>query len=269
MEKRINYLEWKGNYQDVLKSFPGKKLFLMYSGGKDSSLCMDFILRAASEFGFSLEAHAGALPIHRYNEEEKKRLGDYWARRGVRIVWHNIGVLDETLAESQNPCVPCQKARRTVLNEILASSVKDWTNLVLIISFTLWDIVGYSVEHLLGNLYAYGEVTSEGRQRFVETAQRFYPILKLKEGYTVFRPLIKYNGPEIVQFVKREGIPILSIPCRFRGYRPKRMFEDYYEKAGLRFDYDRILRFASKSLNLPDISTYASLDKEEYLREVL
>jgi len=46
------------------------------------------------------------------------------------------------------------------------------------------------------------------------------------------------------------------------------MFEDYYEKARLRFDYDTVLMFASKSLNLPDISMYASLDKEEYLRKI-
>jgi tRNA(Ile)-lysidine synthase TilS/MesJ len=268
MDKRINYLEWKEDYQDILRRFPGKKLFLMYSGGKDSSLSMDFMLRAGNEFGFSIEAHGGALPIHRYSEEEKKRLGDYWEKRGIRVVWHNIGMTDETLAASQNPCVPCQKARKTVLNEVLASSVKDWTNLVLIVSFSLWDIVGYSIEHVLGNLYAHEDGTGEGRERFVETAQRFYPLLKLKEGYMVFRPLIKFNGPDIVEFVKREAIPILSIPCRFRGYRPKRMLEHYYEKQGLRFDYDRVLQFASKSLNLPGISTYASLDKEEYIKKI-
>jgi tRNA(Ile)-lysidine synthase TilS/MesJ len=268
MVKRIDYVEWKEDYQDVLMRLPGKKLFLMYSGGKDSSLCMDFMLRAGHEFGFSLEAHAGALPIHRYTEEEKKRLADYWARRGVRVVWHNIGMTDETLEASQNPCLTCQKARKMVLNEVLAGSVKDWTNLVLIVSFSLWDIVGYSIEHVLGNLYSAQEGREEGRQRFVETAQRFYPLLKLKEGYTVFRPLIKFNGPDIVEFVKREAIPILSVPCRFKEYRPKRILEYYYEKIGLRFDYDQVLEFASKSLNLPDLSTYASLDKDEYLKKV-
>jgi tRNA(Ile)-lysidine synthase TilS/MesJ len=90
----------------------------------------------------------------------------------------------------------------------------------------------------------------------------------MKEGYTVFRPLLRFNGSDVVEFVRLEGIPILSIPCRFREYRPKRVLEYYYEKMGLRFDYARVLQFATKSLNLPDISTYASIDKEEYLRKI-
>jgi tRNA(Ile)-lysidine synthase TilS/MesJ len=268
MNSVITYEEWREAERRILEEFPGKKLFIMYSGGKDSSLCLDFMLRASQEFGFDLEAHAGAFPLHRYGEEEKKRLGGYWAKRGGRIVWHDIGVTDEDLASSPNPCISCQRARKGVLNAILARSTQDWTQLVLVPSFTLWDIVGYSIEHVLGNLYRSQDQAEDGNQRFFETGQRFYPVISMKEGYTVYRPLIKYNGPDITDTVEQEGIPLLSVPCRFKEYRPKRVLEAYYTKLGLRFDYDKVFRFAQTSLGLPDLRNYTSLGREEYLKRI-
>ena len=110
--------------------------------------------------------------------------------------------------------------------------------------------------------------STEKSKRFMETAQRFYPIIKMKEGYTVFRPLIKFNGSDIQKALEKEKIPVLSIPCEFRDFRPKRIFENYYKKMGLRFDYDRVFHFAKQSLNLPDLSSYTSMAKEEYISNV-
>jgi hypothetical protein len=90
----------------------------------------------------------------------------------------------------------------------------------------------------------------------------------MKEGYTIFRPLVKRNADEIVETVAQEGLPILSIPCKYRDFRPKRILEAYYEKMGQRFDYDQVIDFARRSLSLPDISAYADLEKEEYLLRV-
>ena len=268
MNTVITYESWREADRRILEGFPGKKLFLMYSGGKDSSLCMNLMLRAAREFGFDLEAHAGAFPVHRYGGEEKKRLGGYWEKKGGRITWHDIGVTDQELAASPNPCISCQRARKKVLNTILTMSTKDWANLVLVPSFTLWDIVGYSIEHVLGSLYSSQDPAEDGNQRFLETAQRFYPVIHMKEGYTVYRPLIKYNGPDVTHTVEQEGIPLLSVPCRFKEYRPKRVLEAYYTKLGLRFDYDKVFRFAQTSLSLPDLRNYESLDREEYLKKI-
>jgi tRNA(Ile)-lysidine synthase TilS/MesJ len=104
--------------------------------------------------------------------------------------------------------------------------------------------------------------------RFVETAQRFYPVLKMTEGYMVFRPLLRYNRDDIVQALERKNIPILSTPCKYKDFRPKRLLEGYYEKMGTRFDYDRVLEFAKKSLDLPDISSYEATDKEVYFKKI-
>ncbi|MBW1768959.1 MAG: hypothetical protein JRJ65_18175 [Deltaproteobacteria bacterium] len=264
------YSRWREEHKAVLEGLHDKRVFLLFSGGRDSSLTMDFCLRAGEEFGFGFEAHAGAFPVHRYPDRERKRIESYWRRRGVDIVWHNVEATDDDLEGSADPCLSCQRLRKGVLKRILTRLVDEWEDLVIVPGYTLWDIVSYSVEHMLTGVFAdpADERRTERDKRFMEIAQRFYPILKMKEGYMVFRPLIKYNQNDILKNIEQEGIPFLSIPCRFRDFRPKRILEKYYEKMGLRFEYNQVFDFARRSFNLPDTSAYTSIKKEEYLLNI-
>jgi len=251
-----------------LKTFPSKHVFLLFSGGDDSSVAMDFILKAGKEFGFDVEAHAGAFPLHRYSEADIDKISGYWAERGAHIVWHKLAETDEALMAAENPCTYCQGLRKQMMKTLLPEMVSDWGRFVLIAGYSLWDLVSYSIEHILTHAFSDPEDGDRGVRdhRFLETAQRFHPFITMKEGYSVFRPLIRYNGNEIVALITKAGIPTLSIPCKFTRFRPKRIFEDYYQEAGLRFDYERLMGFAKKHLQLPNMDTYASLKKEDYLR---
>ncbi|MEJ2726536.1 MAG: ATP-binding protein [Deltaproteobacteria bacterium] len=264
----LTYPHWEEDQKGILRSLTDKRVFLLFSGGKDSSLALDFMLRASREFGFAFEAHAGAYPVHRYDEAARKEIDAYWNGRGMGIIWHELGETDEQIEKSVNPCVECQKMRRKVLQAVLAERVDDWERLVIVVSYSLWDLVSYAVEHLLGDLFTHLEKGIGPGGRFRETAQRFYPLLTMKEGYSVYRPLIKCNGQDILDMVRQTGIPVLSTPCRFKGFRPKRILESYYEKMGLRFEYGALFDFARKSLSLPDPGSYTSICKEEYLLRV-
>ena len=245
----------------------GKKVFLLYSGGKDSSVCMHLLLKAGKEFGFTFKAHAGAFPVDRYTETEKGRLARYWQERGIDILWYDLGKAAEWLDRAENPCASCQKVRREMLNRVLKSTVKDWSNLVLVVSYSLWDVVSYALEYLLGGVFhkSDGRVSTGAEKRLMETSQRFYPFLQMKEGYSVFRPLIRYNGCDILKTVEEEKIPLLGVPCRFKDFRPKRILETYYEKMGLRFSYDDVFSFAAQTMGLRGSSSYEEMDKEKYL----
>lgn len=181
-----------------------------------------------------------------------------------------MGKTDGDLENSKNPCLPCQERRRKLLKSILTRSIEDWRNLVLIVSYSLWDIVSYSLENMLNNISSNPDqkIRIEKNKRFKETAQRFYPLLTMKEGYQIFRPLIKYNNDDILEVISQENLPTLSIPCKFKDFRPKRILEKYYAKMGLRFNYNQLIDFAINSLNLPDISSYTSMEKEDYLGNV-
>ncbi len=267
MSLGIDYHQWRKEHKSILEGLSDKKVLMFFSGGKDSSLAMDFILRAKNEFRFDFETHAGAFPVHIYSSTEKKRIESYWSIRGVDIRWHEVAETDEQIKNAANPCLACQKLRKKLLKTIVSEMVYTWESLVLIVSFSLWDIVSYSIEHILNDLFS-NSVSAENNKRFMETAQRFYPLLKMKEGYTVFSPLVSYNANDIVKVLEQVGIPTLSIPCKFKEFRPKRILERYYQKMGIYFDYDKVFDFARRSLNLPDITTYTSIDRDEYLLNI-
>jgi tRNA(Ile)-lysidine synthase TilS/MesJ len=267
MNPAIEYHQWKEEYKSTLKTFYDKNVLVLFSGGKDSSLAMDFLLRAKKTFGFDFKAHAGAYPVHRYPDTEKKRIESYWNKRGIEVQWHDLGKTDDYIKNEINPCLKCQKLRKKMLKTILGDMVDDWESLVLVTGYSLWDIVSYSIEHILNDLFS-NSINPEDNKRFIETAQRFYPLLRMKEGYTVFRPLIKYNSNSIKKVITQDGIPTLSISCKFKEFRPKRILESYYQNMGIYFDYDKVFDFARRSLNLPDIVTYTSIDRDEYLLNI-
>jgi tRNA(Ile)-lysidine synthase TilS/MesJ len=156
-----------------------------------------------------------------------------------------------------------------MLNKVLDDTVEHWGSLVLVVSFTLWDIVSYSLEHVVAGFCFNSQEGDHLREkRWRETAQRFYPVLKMKEGYTVFRPMLRFNETDIIAKVQNDGIPLISIPCKYKDFRPKRSLQKYYEQMGLGFDYDRLLEFAKNTLGLPEISAYATLEKQAYLKDL-
>ena len=267
MNSAIDYHQWKEEHKTILDTFSDKNVMMLFSGGKDSSLALDLILRAKKEFGFDFSAHAGAYPVHRYPSKEKKMIQSYWNKRGIDIHWHDLGETDDYIKKEANPCLGCQKLRKQMLKTTLGTMVNDWKSLVLVTSYSLSDIVSYSIEHILNDFFS-NSIDPGDNKRFMETAQRFYPLLRMKEGYTVFRPLIKYNSDDIQEMIKQAGIPTLSIPCKFKEFRPKRILERYYQKMGIYFDYDKVFDFARESLGLPDINTYTSIDRDEYLLNI-
>lgn len=268
--KGISFPGWKDDMSGIFKKIAGKKSLVFYSGGKDSSVALDFISRFSKEFELDFEVHAGAFPNHRYTPDERERLSSYWSGRGIPIIWHEFKESDKQLRDAENPCLGCQKIRKKLLIQTIGSAYsEELDNLALVISFSLWDLVGYTLEHILGDIYPGfgnkkgGEIT----KRFLETSQRFYPLIQMKEGYTVFRPLLRYNGSDISKYIEENEIPVLSIPCEFKEYRPKRVLEAYYEKMGLKFDYDSVFNFAKTSLEIPGLDSYSTIDKDKYLDE--
>jgi tRNA(Ile)-lysidine synthase TilS/MesJ len=142
---------------------------------------------------------------------------------------------------------------------------------VIIVGWSLWDLVGYSLEYLFGNVYANTNGLFQGKsieERFFRTSQRFYPMLKMKEGYALYKPLLRYNDQDIKKVIQDNQIPILTVDCKYKDYRPKRLFADNYIKMDLYFDYDKVLKFAEESLDLQKPSVYTSIDKEDFITSI-
>jgi tRNA(Ile)-lysidine synthase TilS/MesJ len=275
MTNKLDYKTFVNDNKELLKEFRDKRVIVSYAGGKDASAILHFLIPAKKDFGFEFETHAIMFPTHVYKTDEVHRLDSYWKARGVRIKWHQISV-DESPFETakqngSNPCEFCHLVKRKFSLQHLDLIVTDWNSLAIIVGWSLWDIVGYSLEYLFGSVYADKEALYQGKsikERFYRTSQRFYPKLKMKEGYTLYKPLLRYNDQDIIKVIRDNEIPILTTDCKYKDFRPKRLFAECYKKMDLYFNYDKVMQFAQESLILEKPSSYTEIDKEEFITSI-
>jgi tRNA(Ile)-lysidine synthase TilS/MesJ len=275
MKSNLNYATWINDNKEYLKTFYDKRVLVAYAGGKDASVILHFLIRAKEEFGFEFETHAAMFPTHVYTKDEVNKLDSYWKAQGIPINWHpiheNESAFEIARQRGTNPCEVCHSTKRKYFLEYLDRTVTDWNSLVIIAGWSLWDIVGYSLEYLLGSVYSKNNALFQGKaidDRFFQTSQRFYPMLKMKEGYYLFKPLLRYNDQDIIKVIHENQIPILTTDCKYKDFRPKRLFADCYITMDLYFDYDKVMKFAQEALNLQKPSSYTDLHKEEFITSV-
>ena len=274
----LSHAQWQADHQETLETFNGKDLVVSYSGGKDSSLLLDYLLRSQKDFGYHLQAHGVAFPSHVFLPEEQARLGLYWEERGLPIAWHGPGKReDEDLAQmveaGKSPCVVCSRVKKKGLLGYFQAREIPCDSLVVVIGYTLWDLASATVEHMLRTCFGHGgDGSFQGRkpeERFLEISQRFYPLLRLHNGLTVFKPLIRYNDPDIALTVESKGIPITTEACRFKFYRPKRQLSEYYGMFGLHFTYEDVYAFARKTFDIPDIDHFQQMGLTQYVNQMI
>lgn len=272
----LTYERFIRDNEEYLKTFCDKRVYVAYAGGKDAAVILHFFTRAKEEFNFDFETHAAMFPVHVFTKDEVDKLDSYWKNRGVQITWHTVNKNEEAfqtaLQQGTNPCEVCHAAKREHFLEYLIRTVTDWDSAALILGWSLWDIVSYTLEYILGSVYADREALYQGKtikERFFRTTQRFYPMLQMKEGYALYKPLLRYNDQEIVKVVRDNEIPLLTTDCKFKDYRPKRYFAESYLKMNMYFDYDRVMKFAHEALKLEKPSSYEVLNKEEFITSII
>ncbi len=275
MSTILNYETFVNDNKEYLTEFHDKRVIVTYGGGKDASAILHFLIPAKKEFGFEFETHAIMFPTHVYKTDEVRRLDSYWKARGIHINWHPISESESPFETAKkngtNPCEFCHSVKRKYSFQYLDHTNTDWNSLAIIIGWSLWDIVGYSLEYIFGSLYADKEALYQGESikgRFYRTSQRFYPKLKMKEGYTIYKPLLRYNDPDIIKVIRENEIPILTTDCKYKDFRPKRYFAECYKKMDLYFNYDKVMKFAQESLILEKPTSYSSLDKEAFISSI-
>jgi len=274
----ITYERWFADNERNLQELEGKDLIMAFSGGKDSTVILHFLDKARKTFNFNLEARGIIIPAHVLTSDERERLDRYWQDRGININWHPVADADSKLSEAPeqgiSPCLICNRTKKDELMQYFRLSKTDFSKVVMVISYSLWDLVSATIEHITGGIYADRGLSSavQGKlpeDRFMEIAQRFYPLIKLQSGLTVFKPLIYYNDQDILGTVAENDLLITRPTCDHKEYRPKRGFALYYHKMDHHFNYDKVLKFAQEALKIPDLSVFSEMPTETYLKEVI
>lgn len=276
MKPTLSYERFVRDNETYLRALADQRVYVAYAGGKDASVILHYFTRAREEFGFSFETHAAMFPVHCYPPEEVRKLDTYWAERGVPIHWHTVPETDAAFQaaweEGNNPCDVCHATKRKYFLGYLNGTVTDWHLVSIILGWSLWDIVSYTLEYQLGSVYAATENLYQGKtmaERFFRTTQRFYPVLRMKEGYTMYKPLLRYNDQEIKAVITEQAIPLLTTDCRYKDYRPKRLYAESYLKMDYYFDYDKVMRFAREALNLEQPSAYEAIGRNDFITSII
>ncbi len=274
----ITYDKWHSDNKAELQKLEGKELFMAYSGGKDSSVALHFLDLARKTYKYKIEARGIIIPEHVLTKDERNKLNRYWDDRGISIFWHSVVDADKSLNEAPgngiSPCLVCNKTKKNELMDYFKKNKPNLEKVVMVISYSLWDLVSATIEHITGGIYADRGLSTaakgkEPEDRFLEIAQRFYPLIKLKSGLSIFKPLIYYNDQDIIETVKNNALPLTKTTCDHKEYRPKRGFALYYHKMDHHFNYTKVLKFAQEALKIPRLSFYSEMPTEEYLKEVI
>ncbi len=277
MSDTVSFSIWQGIHHRILESFQGKNIVVSYSGGKDSSLLLNFLQQAVPVYGFHLHVHGVAYPCHVFPKDEQARLSKYWQDHGLDIIWHtgqdSDAPLDGVFKNKKSPCVACSKEKKQALYSYFDSRNTDWKNMVIVIGYTLWDLASAVVEHTLRESFGGGDQGDfQGRpakDRFLEIAQRFYPVLDMGNGLKVFKPLIRYNDTDIARAVSALDIPLTREECQFKMYRPKRLLAEYYTLFGLNFSYEDVFSFAKKAFEFPDQDFFQAREMVSYVSDMI
>ena len=107
----IDYEQWKQEHAVLLATFPQKKVFMLFTGGKDSSVILWLLLKASREFGFSFETSTGRFPAQVYPDAEVERLDTFWRAQGVEITWPRPPQLGQGLDCTIWPRMVCRTCR--------------------------------------------------------------------------------------------------------------------------------------------------------------
>jgi tRNA(Ile)-lysidine synthase TilS/MesJ len=268
------YEKWKQEYGSLLATFSHKKVLMLFTGGKDSSAVLWLLLQASREFGFSFETHTARYPLQVFSNEEVEKLDTYWRAQGVKLWWHEADASGKSLEEAklrgENPCRLCQQIKRDCLFKNIIALNYKLSDIVLILSYSLWDLVSYSLEYLVESVYSEQKMNaSDDKDRLLRTSQRFYPLIQLSDGLTIFKPLLKYNNQEIFQVVKEQRLPLSEVACAYTRYTPKRILFDYYQQAGARFDYNNVISFVENTFQIHELATHTDMGAIEFVKTMM
>lgn len=175
---------------------PGEKIAIGMSGGKDSSTLLSLLdtIKKQQRLGFDFDIYPIILDMGM--EMDIQPLVDFCQDLGydIEIVSTDIAKVVFDIREEKNPCSLCANLRRGILYQ--TASDRGYTKVAL------GHHVDDAIETYFMNFLFHGEMTS------------FEPMTYLdRTGVTIIRPLLYVEEKAIINYTRREEIPVIFNPC--------------------------------------------------------
>lgn len=175
---------------------PGDKVAIGMSGGKDSTSLLYYLDMISKQKRLGFEFEIVPITLAMGFDVDIKPLQEFVEELGYEldIVPTNIAQVVFDIREERSPCSLCAKLRRGILykraKEVGCNKV------------ALGHHLDDAIETYFMNFLFHGQMAS------------FDPISYLsKTDITLIRPLLYLEERQIIQFVKREELPVIFNPC--------------------------------------------------------
>lgn len=175
---------------------PGDKVAIGLSGGKDSTSLLYFLDKISKQKRLGFEFDIVPITLAMGFDMDIAPLQEFVEKLGyeLEVVPTNIAQVVFDIREERSPCSLCAKLRRGILYK----RAKELSCNKVALGHHLDD----ALETYFMNFLFHGQMAS------------FDPISYLsKTDITLIRPLLYVEEKQVIQFVKREALPVIFNPC--------------------------------------------------------
>ncbi|WP_430607610.1 hypothetical protein IGJ55_001053 [Enterococcus sp. AZ170] len=225
---------------------PGDKVAIGMSGGKDSTSLLYFLDTISKQQRLGFEFDIVPITLAMGFDMDIAPLQEFVEKLGyeLEVVPTNIAQVVFDIREERSPCSLCAKLRRGILYK----HAKELGCNKVALGHHLDD----AIETYFMNFLFHGQMAS------------FDPISYLsKTGITLIRPLLYVEEKQVIQFVKREALPVIFNPCpvdkKTKREEIKQLisglaqaYPDIREKFIMGMEHGLVENFWTKSMNGPE-----------------
>ncbi len=236
-----------------------ENVIVLFSGGKDATLLLHLLERYRNKrvLKFKIKPVLVAYPLHMYfNKDCQKNdqfcnIIQYWKNRNIMIDINLVNSSVSDITSKKEQCSVCKSERMSVVNNVLSEEPES----LIITGYTLYDAIAYYMEiQLRTNLWLDKDLYHS--KRIKNCLHKMCLVEKLPKG-RIARPLLGVDEFYIPEYLAKNKIPFINIPCIAANHKLKRalfnIYNDYHEIINV--DYRGINKFVEMSdFNIRDFS---------------
>ncbi len=194
----------------------GDRVVVGLSGGKDSAVLLDVLVKVRREVPVNYDLHA--VLIHMGWPMDIDVLERFCTEREVPFTckYTNIGEVVFEHRQDKSPCAICANMRRGALN----NTVQDLGFNKLALGHHIDDVI----ETFFMSLF------------YTSQFKTFSPLTYMdRSGVTLVRPLIYHSGKTVENFRKRHDLPVVKNPCPAAGDTKREEMAEIIDYLGSRY----------------------------------